>query len=519
MKKITLEIYGQYIKVTSDNFFKLNMMLIHFLNRLSIWGIKKEYNRNTKRKTFKRVLEKKFFIEERQVPGITKSTFAIRLPKTLEKHLINYIFNQKDIIDKDTVDIIYKDPVKSLDGDFKFVEGITLRDYQEAYVNAIVNTNNNNMLVDLYTGYGKTMIAMNAISRIGKKFCVAILPTYIPKWIGDITELTDIKKEEILILKGNSSLLNLLEASDEELSKYKAFILSLPTFHAFIKSYLDGSLAMLGDYCPDMLFERMGIEVLLNDEGHQHFHQVVELSLFANVKFMLILTATLITHNRSLNRVYEIILPESHRLNNIVKYEPYMYAIGIAYRFDNIKKIKYRTERGYSQVKLEHSILKFPSLLRNYCGMIVDAVKEYYIKNKKKDNEKVLIYASTVKMCEAIRDALIKEYPDLKITKYTEEDPYEAILNNQIITSTIQSAGVALDIPDLITVIQTVNIDSPAANEQARGRLRRLKDNNTWFIFFWSLDVPQHKFYTRNRVDLFKGKVKELVHKKYPKEI
>ena len=519
MKKIQVEIYGQFIKVTSDNFYRLNMVLIHFLNRLVIWGIKKKYNKSTRRKTFKRVMEKKFFIEEKKVEGSSKSQFAIRLPRTLEDYLIKYLLNNNEIIDKDIIDILYRDPIKGKDIDIKFKEGIVLRDYQEAYVNAIINSTKNNMLVDLYTGYGKTMIAMNAITRIGKKFCVAILPTYIPKWIGDITELTNIKKEEIMILKGSDSLFNLLEASDEDLSKYKCFILSLPTFHAFLKSYLKGELSLYGDYHPEMIFERMGVDTILNDEGHQHFHQVVELSLFANVRFMLILTATLITNNRSLNRVYNLLIPESQRINNIVKYEPYMYAIGIAYRFKDVKKIKFKTERGYSQVKLEHSIMKYPTTLKNYCKMITEAVKEYYVKKKKKDDEKVLIYAGTVKMCEAIRDYLANIFPDYKITKYTEEDPYEAILNNQIIVSTIQSAGVALDIPNLITVIQTVNIDSPAANEQARGRLRRLKDNDTWFIFFWSLDIPQHKYYTQHRIELFKNKVKELVHKKYPEEI
>ena len=249
------------------------------------------------------------------------------------------------------------------------------------------------------------------------------------------------------------------------------------------------------------------------------FIKFVELSLFANVRLMLILTATLITNNPSLNRIYKLILPEDHRINNIVKYEPYMYVIGIAYRFENPKKIKYRTEKGYSQVKLENSILKYPKTLKNYCEMIRKGLEEFYIKRVKKPEEKVLIYAGTIAMCAAIRDYLKEKYPDLKIAKYTEEDPYETILENQVIVSTIQSAGVALDIPNLITVLQTVNMDSPAANEQARGRLRRLKDNDTYYVFFWSLDIPQHVRYTQNRMLLLKGKVKELKHKRYPMPI
>ena len=519
MTKVLIEIYGQYIKISSDNLPKLIVTFLPFLNKLMIWGVDKKYNKKFRKMTFKRKLEKFFYIEEHAMPGLTKSKDCLRIPRTLEKELINYIMAKKNIITEDILDIVYKKPIEGIVKDIEFRKDITLRDYQEEYVNAISTTDKNNILVDLYTGYGKTMIAVNAIVRKRKKFCIAILPTYIPKWVDDITSLTNIKKEEILILKGSSSIYKLLESNNKDLEKYKCFILSIPTFHAFVQSYLTGELSLYGNYSPDMIFDKMGIEVLLNDEGHQHFHQVVELSLFANVKLMLILTATLITDNRSLNRIYDLVIPEEQRINNIVKYRPYMHAIGITYNFKNPKVIKYKTNRGYNQVKLEQSILKRSDITKNYCDMIDSAVVDYYLKKKKKDSEKVLIYAGTIKMCEVIRDYLKDKHKDLKITKYTEEDPYEAILNNQVIISTIQSAGVALDIPDLITVLQTVNINSPAANEQSRGRLRKLKDNDTWFVFFWSLDIPQHKIYTRNRINLFRGKVKELLHKKYTNRI
>jgi len=519
MERIDFNIYGQFIKITSDNYYKLISILTGFFYRLTTHKLVKV--KRGKQSIIKTEIDQMFFIEEHQHPELSKSMECIRVPRSLEKELITYITHRlKSLgLNPDIINIIHHESVKGIAIDIEFNPNIILRDYQEEYVKGIINSPTNNVLVDLYTGMGKTVIAMNAISRIGKKFCVMILPTYIDKWIGDITGLTNIKKEEIMVLKGSNSILRLLEMPDKELKNYKAFILSLPTISQFIKSYLTGKLVDYGDYSPEDVFNKMGIEVLLNDEGHQHFHQVVTASLFANVKRFVILTATLISNIRSKERVYRLIIPDGHRLTNIVKYDPYVIITSVAFTFRKPKRITFKGTHGYSQVLYEKSILRDSSVLKNYLKMIKSLVDTYYIAKKKKEDEKCLIFAGTIVMCEKIAEYLKEEYPDLKISKYTEEEPYETVLNNNIIVSTIQSAGTALDIPNLITVIQTINIESFASNEQVRGRLRRLKDNETNFVFIWSLDIPQHRKYTEKRIRLFEDKAKAFYSKKYKEQI
>ena len=67
-----------------------------------------------------------------------------------------------------------------------------------------------------------------------------------------------------------------------------------------------------------------------------------------------------------------------------------------------------------------------------------------------------------------------------------------------------------MDIPNLITTIQTVNVDSVAANLQTLGRLRDIKGKRMDFVYTWSSDIKQHKTYNYNRLKLFMRRAKHI---------
>jgi len=517
MKKplqVKIDVYGQFIKITSKNFTQLYTSLNSFLYRLSLFNYVKVKDPKTRRLTIKKTKEHDFFIVEEKIPGISRSDNCFRIPRTLLDELLEYVeHNGFDFVLK------HHEPIKGKDVEFEINKDFRPRDYQEEYAKAIINAKTNNVLVDLQTGKGKTFISMYALSKIKKRFAVLILPVYMEKWKNDITYLTNIKEDEIMILQGSNSFLRLLEMEDKDLVKYKCFIISLPSINTFIKTYLSGGFIGYGDIHPEMIFEKMKVDTILNDEGHQHFHQVVKTSLFANVRFMLILTATLISNKRNVENMYRTIIPDNHRISNIVTYDKYIKAYGIAYRFESPSRIAFKTSRGYNQAKFEKSIMRRNNVLKNYLKFIKNLVDEFYIKKKRKDDDKCLIYAGTVKMCTVIRDYLREHYSDLIINKYTEEDPYDIILTSNIIVSTLQSAGVALDIPNLLTVIQTINIQSLAANEQTKGRLRKRDDGDVFFVFTYSEDIPSHIRYTKDRVEFFRDRVSGLEFKRYSEQI
>ena len=352
-----------------------------------------------------------------------------------------------------------------------------------------------------------TFIAMASMSRIKKAFSMIVLPRYIDKWIGDVITLTDIQEHEILVIKGMSNLTSIL--NDPVIAKnYKCFIISLTTLNYFIKKYNTGELLEYTTKGPEDLFKALGTEIVLNDETHQEFHNVYRNMLYANIKMFVGITATLVSKDPDVTRMHDIMFPEENRISNIVKAEPYIYITSVRFRFMYKKQIRFKNHFGYNQAMFENSIMKNSVITHNYLKMIYGLLRGFYDK-KRTEGDKAIVFMGTVNMCNLMVD-YIKSKSNLKITKYTEEDDYSVIEESDIIISTLASASTALDIPNLITTIQTVNVDSTAANLQTLGRLRNIKGKRMDFVYIWTSDIRQHKTYNYNRLKLFVKRAKHI---------
>ena len=363
-------------------------------------------------------------------------------------------------------------------------------------------------IADNYIVTHNTFISMYSVCKIGEKFSLFVLPRYIDKWIGDITTLTDIKEDEILVIKGLSMMAAIL--NDPSIAdKYKCFVISLTSLNYLIKKYLNGELLEHTTKTPEDLFPSLGTSIVLNDESHQEFANVYKVMLFSNVKLFMGITATLVSNDKDVTKMHDIMFPESNRASNIVKYKTYIHVSSVRFRFLYRKQIKFKNSFGYNQAILENSIIRNRRTLHNYLKMIATLLSGFYIR-KKADKDKCIIFMGTVNMCSLMVDHLRSLHKNLRISKYTEEDDYTTIEASDIIVSTPASASTALDIPNLITTIQTVNVDSVAANLQTLGRLRDLKDKKMDFVYIWSNDVPSHRNYNRNRIRLFSKRAKTI---------
>jgi len=124
-------------------------------------------------------------------------------------------------------------------------------------------------------------------------------------------------------------------------------------------------------------------------------------------------------------------------------------------------------------------------------------------------------------MCTIIRDHLRKDkdLSNLRIEKYTSEDEFEVLLNSHIIVSTLGSAGTAVDIPNLITVINTVLVSSSKTNVQALGRLRKLKDKKVRFIYIYARNHDKHRKYHYDRLNQYRDRVSFIRMYDFQKDI
>jgi superfamily II DNA or RNA helicase len=489
--KLTIYIYVRSFEVvTQDN--NIKKIMKEFLSR-----------NTTQDRVYDRRKRRLITVPGKVYASYNKTIGKYRLSITQIRDFMTYL--RLCNVGKDDVNIVEKnshigDVVKvKLKGDKD------PRDYQVTYIEHLVNEDRYPAkLVDLQTGRGKTFIAMSAISKISERTMILVLPKYIDKWIGDVTELTNTTEDEIYIIKGGDSLRKLIDDNEEGVFNSKFVIMSIRTAQNYIKEYetMDEDYEFRYEYTPDELLEKLKIGVLLNDESHQEFHAVFKTALYFNCDKMIGLSATLENKDSVINGMYELLFPSECRISGIIPYHKYINFYCVNYFMDT-RNLQYDTVQGYSHRLLEQTIMRNYNILEFYVDMIKDFIKSAYY-DRKSPGDKCLIFANTVDMCALLVKKIKSAYKDLEVTKYTREDSLDSLMAADISVSTVLSAGTALDIPDLITVLQTIDIRSIQSNKQAQGRLRDIKGKDVRYYYFSCRSIFKHKMSNKDRVRLFK---------------
>lgn len=389
-----------------------------------------------------------------------------------------------------------------------------LRDYQKKYSKLLISQNSSNIqLVDLRTGYGKTLISMDAIVKLNYRLGILILPKYIDKWISDVKDITDVEDEDIFVVQGGDSLVELMEEEDHT---YKIIIFSMRTIANYIKQYEDTVFTY--PVKPGDLMQHLGIGTLLNDETHQEHHALFKASLYFEVRKLIGLSATLVSNQKETDNMYRVLFPDKKRLSNLIEYEKFINVKAINYKLEHTRGIHYQRQQGYNHNLYEQSIMRNNILLRDYIEMILYYTAESYISRCKK-GEKLLIFMASVRMCTIVRNYIANKYEDLDVRRYVEDDPYENLMEADICVTTVLSAGTAVDIPGLISVIQTISISSLQANLQAVGRLRKLKDTEVWYYYVYTRDIGKQYKMHKDRRQAIQHTVKEYQNAEYHKTL
>lgn len=394
-------------------------------------------------------------------------------------------------------------------------------DYQEPIIEYCAQLKDQTLIprskfVALQTGKGKGLIAMKATEKLGMRVAVCIRPMYIEKWLAEIEEKYEFTKKDVLIVKGSSHLIALQHmAANGELNA-KLIIISNKTMLFYLKSYETGGKAKCleeGHLCaPDEFFEFIGAGVRVIDEAHQDFHLNFKLDLFTHVKHSISLSATLISEDSMVSRMHQIAYPDRERYDT-GELDRYAAAISVFYNVKFLNKLRF-VEYGskrYSHVMFEQSLIKHPQLLNGYVDMLVKNIDGGFMDDTYKAGDRCLVFVATVELASILTRRLREKFPAKDIRKYTQEDDLSDIMTADITVSTIQSAGTAIDIPNLTTVIMTVVISSIAANIQALGRLRKLKDGRTPKFFYWACqNIHKHMDYHLRKKEMLRTRSKSF---------
>jgi hypothetical protein len=400
------------------------------------------------------------------------------------------------------------------DARLKVKDGWLPRPDQESHIAYFCKPTPINKLLPLQTGGGKTFCSLYSAAQIGKRLAIFVKAMYVDKWVKDVFNILDIDKKKVCVVQGSAALKSVFNLATTGELNYDVMIFSISTVQDWIGKYelMGDKIKDLGFSCtPEDWMEKMGIGVKLVDEVHQHFHAMFKLDLYTQVPKSIALSATLISKDSFLRRIYTYMFPHEDRAP-VPELKRYANAIAVHYLFKNPDKIR-TTEFGsnqYSHGALEKSILKHPPTLSNYLKMIAGLVEAGYI-NHPKPSKKLAIYAATKSMCQHICTDLQRRYPDLDVRRYVDEDPYENAIDADIRVTTIGSMGTAIDVPDLTTVILTTALSSVQANIQVLGRLREIKDFQVYFYFLNADNIKKHLDYYEEKKILMRERAASMV--------
>ncbi len=389
-----------------------------------------------------------------------------------------------------------------------------LRDYQSKAIDHIVNKDTKQLtrFLGLPTGTGKTFTGLYACATLGKRVVIIILPNYISKWVLDIQENLGVSIDSIITVQGSGQLRGLIDLAQQGILNKDYIIISIRTMQNYIDFYESYPQVCEDDYgcLPDDFYKILQAGTVLIDETHQHFYAVYKTILYMHVSMLISLSATLISDDNLISKIHNIVYPKEIRYDDLLmeKYI-YVYAVDYSYRNFLIRKIQTREfgRKEYSHNAYEKSIMRNKEYtLTAYLGMIVYMVRHSYM-DRRVPGDRLLVYASTIQMCGYICKCLKDHFPELDVRTYTQDDSYDNVMNADITVSNIQKAGTALDIPNLIAVIQTISISSSVSNLQSLGRLRKLKDKEVRYYYLYCSNIEKHKDYHQKRMELFAPKV------------
>lgn len=484
MISTNITIGNQSIILTSnDN--RLRLILSQLISHLTLFDVVM----NPISKKFEKVPKMFFYIFKEY-----GNNFDFLISKNSLNELLYYIHQNN--FDKTQLKIfkrIYKHAKVNIELNKKTIP----RENQTIYIDNIVKSDISNILIDLPPGYGKSLIGFFSMVKLGTKSAILIKPSYLKKWVDDIKKYSPkMIEDEFFIIKGGDSLTKLFSLSKTELENIKIYVISMRTITNYFNSYYSDDFSY--PVTPYQFMEYTGIANILNDESHKEFESLFKIILWMDPSKLIGMSATMESDKRNMNYFYNLIYPKKHRLISMFGIKKYAHMIFYTYKLNQGIFIPHKSMMGYNHIMFEQNVMKNIKLLKDYVQMIKDIADTYYYTRKNK-GEKLLMLFSTIDMCSIMTKAFKEHYRELSIKRYVEKDDYYDMLTGDVVISTNGSTGTAIDIPGLLTAIQTVPISDKQLNIQALGRLREIPGREVQYISLHCDNIQMHKVYKEKR--------------------
>jgi superfamily II DNA or RNA helicase len=427
--------------------------------------------------------------------------FHIHQFKEFQQHLeLNYLTGP-------TVEFTHSTPPLARKVELIVKDKWTTRDYQEPVIEYGVADDYFQKLVEIQTGKGKSYCAMRIASMIGARMVIIVKAQFMDKWVDDVHKTYEIEIEDLMVVRGSNQLQALLMLAKEGELESKIVLISNKTMQNWLKLYerfRGETLGMGYDCMPSDFFEVLEAGFRLIDEVHMDFHLNFKMDLYTNIQKSLSLSATLISDDPFVQKMYEMTYPPTKRFSGMA-YHKYVTATVVYYslRYPERIKTKDPATGNYSHNYFERALLKNKELAANYLDLHAQVIKEtYLIEGEYQAGDRCVIFCASIDFCSTLVDFLKKKFPHLDVRRFVEDDPYENMLESDIRVTTMGSGGTGHDVPMLTTAIMSVALKTSSGNIQGFGRLRDIPGRTTRFAYLASLDIPKQMEYHEQKAAL-----------------
>jgi len=396
--------------------------------------------------------------------------------------------------------------------DLAIKEGLKARDYQEPIIDFINEKDKPIRVITIQTGRGKTLIAIMGMVRWNQRVLITVPAKFTDKWYSDVTDNTDATVEDILYIKKAKDFYALLRNAKAGYEiKQKVIIISNSLMQIFLSDFEKNPSLTIEMAChPEEMYDVLKIGYRIIDEVHTPAHLNFKIDLYTNLSKAVYLTATMDSREPFLTRMRQIAYPIDDRYQGLA-YDQYIEVRAYEYALRAPRKARFKNRKGhYNHIVYEQYLMKNRQMLDSYLAMIIDLLAgEFY--SIREAGQKAIVFAASVEFCVILSNAIKAKWPHLAVAKYVSEDDYQVLHSNDIVVSTVLSAGTGVDIEGLTYNLMTTSVDSPQSNEQTMGRLRRLKrwpDHTPVFGYLYTGDIPKQFKYHQNKLEFFKGRAK-----------
>jgi superfamily II DNA or RNA helicase len=374
---------------------------------------------------------------------------------------------------------------------------------QKNAIDFLVKTKSAQKFLCLPTGAGKTYCSIHYTLRSGKlPMTLVDTENLAEQWKKSILFFTNIKEEEIFMIKGKDSINKLLKMKKDELKKFKWFIAS----HRTIGAFMGDDMEKL-----DGLFKHLEIGVKLYDEAHVEMKNIFYMDSVTNTESVYI-TATPNRSNPQDQKVYKRMFADvpMFRLKE-----------GDVERYHNVMVVKYNSKPSLKEqtgMKNKHGFdvnkwCRYILEEDNYAtlsSILIQLIGKF---NKNRDKKMLLLFP-TMEGNGILHEDLSAEFPDIQVGRFDSsiKDKNKRVLelDKDLIISTDKSFGKAIDVKGLSVVFNTIPFGSQTMAEQMMGRLREIPGEEVWFIDLNDVGFDNVKNQMKLKRTVFNKKAKEI---------